>query len=129
MSVSVAKSLVYLLKIVLNPYILSRIMPDHMRLQIRPLDERLALISSLQNTSDHAIRLLVDSVTRKFDFSESQEDMSLEIGFKAEAISLYRRLLGCSTDLVVGSSFPKKTVQIDQQSREYAFIWLNLWYE
>ena len=93
------------------------------------LDERLSLIFSLQNTPDHAIRLLVDSVTRKFDFSDSQEDMSLEIGFKAEAISLYRRVLGCSTDLVVGSTFPKKTMQIDQQSREYAFIWLNLWYE
>ena len=86
-------------------------------------------IFSFQNTSDHAIRLLVDSVTRKFDFSEAQEDLSLEIGFKAEAISLYRRLLRCSTDLAVGSLYPKKTVEIDEKSREYAFIWLNLWYE
>ena len=74
------------------------------------------------------MRLLVDSVARKFDFNDGQADVSLEIGFKAEAISFYKRLLRCSTNLTVGSRLPKKTSEVDEKSREYAFIWLNLWY-
>lgn len=81
----------------------------------------------IQNTPDHAVRLLVDSVTRKFDFTDKWSDASLAIGFKAEAITLYRRLLDVATECDTGVKLPTKVVEIDERSRDCAFLWLNLW--